>query len=275
MPAQILHSLHGKLVLQAYIAKAEAEGSASCLASAAYMRKLLEDPFYPFFCLGCQGPDLFYHNQRTRPVALEYGSLLHRRGYGDFIKAFLGNSLNAAGTAAEPPVAAAYAIGFIMHPFLDRSLHPYIICRTGNASESAAAAREIARMHIFLERIIDVLMLEKLENLQVEAWDQEKFLAAPAREGPSELIDALARSLRQTYPERAGRDTLLEERLSNALKDAGHFYQVTSPAATCGKRFGAADFFPADEKRGVALTAFLYPERFSRDIDFLNEGRKA
>lgn len=161
-----------------------------------------------------------------------------------------------------------------MHPFLDKFVHPYIICRAGAGSGTASADKGAARLHIFLERIIDVLMLEKLEGLRVESWDQGKFLAAPAKEAPLELRAALALSLRQTYPERAGRDVLLEERLSNAFKDAGHFFQVTSPVATCGKRFGAAAFSPPDAKRGIALTAFLYPEGFSREIDFLNEGRE-
>jgi len=289
MPAQILHSLHGKMTLEKYCAKAEAEGSSKGLASAAFMRRLLEEPCHPFFCLGCQGPDLFYHNQRTRPVALAYGSLLHRRGYGNFIAAFLGNSLKTsetvvkpthgaavlAPTVVEPTQTAAYAIGFIMHAFLDRSLHPYIICRAGNSSGSTGEARGTARLHMFMERIIDVAMLEKLENLRVESWDQEKHLAAPAMEAVPVLLDALAQSLRQAYPERAGKDILLEKRLLNAFTDAGHFYRVTAPAVTSGKQFGTTDFFQADVKRGLALTAFLYPESFSRDIDFLNEGKNA
>ncbi len=275
MPAQILHSLHGTMTLAASIAKTEATGGEAGRASASFMRRLLEDPYYPFFCLGCQGPDLFYHNQRTRPVSLEYGSLLHRRGYGDFMGAFVGACLDGRGTAGAPSAAAAYAAGFLMHPFLDRYLHPYIIYRAGNGSGTGAAGAGAARLHIFLERIIDELMLEKLEGLRVEDWDQEKYLAAPAKEAPPELLAALALSLRQTYPERAGKDALLEPRLVNAFKDAGHFFQVTSPATTCGKGFGKAAFFPADEKRGIALTAFLYPERFARGIDFLNEGRSA
>ena len=292
MPAQILHSLHGTMALEAYAVKAEAMGGKTGRVSAAFMRRLLEDPHYPFFCLGCQGPDLFYHNQRTRPVSLEYGSLLHRRGYGDFMGAFIGACLGDRGTAGGPSAAAAYAVGFFMHPFLDRYLHPYIICRAGNGAGAAGAGAEAgaagagtgvagagtgaagaARLHIFLERIIDELMLEKLKALRIEDWDQEKRLAAPAKEIPPELLAALALSLRQAYPERAGKDARLEQRLVNAFKDAGHFFHVTSPASTRGKDFGRAAFFPADGKRGLALTAFLYPKSITREIDFLNEGR--
>jgi hypothetical protein len=35
-----------------------------------------------WFALGCQGPDIFYHNQRTKPSGLHYGALAHRRRYG-------------------------------------------------------------------------------------------------------------------------------------------------------------------------------------------------
>ncbi|NOY09010.1 MAG: hypothetical protein GXP33_09230 [Spirochaetes bacterium] len=36
------------------------------------------------FRFACQGPDFFYHNQRTKPSGLKYGSLLHHEHYGRF-----------------------------------------------------------------------------------------------------------------------------------------------------------------------------------------------
>ena len=79
MPAQILHVLFGEDSLNR-AAAGISEGSGEV---GAYIDRILGDKAV-FFALGCQGPDIFYHNQHTRPVSLEYGTLLHRRGYGDF-----------------------------------------------------------------------------------------------------------------------------------------------------------------------------------------------
>ena len=70
MPAQITHILIANKALENIFGSSEIP---SWLVKAEHL-----------FNIGCQGPDLFYHNQITRPLAIEYGSLLHRRDYGVF-----------------------------------------------------------------------------------------------------------------------------------------------------------------------------------------------
>jgi hypothetical protein len=67
MPSQIAHILAGEGMLEA-LAPARRPGMSG------------ED--LAWFRLGCQGPDLFYHNQRTRPSALHFGALALKRDFG-------------------------------------------------------------------------------------------------------------------------------------------------------------------------------------------------
>ena len=76
MPSQILHTLFGEDVIAEIY---RSIGSRFGLVADKAREKILGS-YRAAFTLGCQGPDLFYHNQRSRPVGLEYGTLLHRRG---------------------------------------------------------------------------------------------------------------------------------------------------------------------------------------------------
>jgi hypothetical protein len=203
------------------------------------------------FVLGCQGPDIFYHNQRTKPVSLQYGSLLHRRGFGDFSACLLKNGRVGAQTGA----LGAYAMGFTTHAFLDRACHPYIIYRGAN-------------YHSFFERIIDVLMLKKLRGLVPASWDQEIVLAEVCENPPSALKELIAVSLVETFPERAGKDRNLARRIDNAFSDSARFYNMSSPS-----KIASAFCADSNEKRPVFTRRalhFVYPQNLPEEIDFLN-----
>ena len=85
MPAQILHSLFGEDVITGIHSRLA--GRYGIIADKA-LEKILY-AYKPAFVLGCQGPDIFYHSRQRRPVGLEYGSLLHRRGAGIFTAGLL------------------------------------------------------------------------------------------------------------------------------------------------------------------------------------------
>ncbi|MDR1801975.1 MAG: zinc dependent phospholipase C family protein [Treponema sp.] len=201
------------------------------------------------FALGCQGPDIFYHSQERRPVALEYGTLLHRRGAGSFAAELLGgrNEIDALG---------AYALGFATHAILDRHSHPYIIYKT-----------EVTRyvsFHAFFERILDVLMLKLLRGAEITSWDQG-MLAEACENPPPGLKELLAGALIATYPERAGKDEKLLLRVENAFLDCAGFYRRTAPACL------------PDESRDAIekqYLVYLYPMELPGGIDFLNLSRQ-
>jgi hypothetical protein len=190
----------------------------------------------------------------TRPVALEYGTLLHRRGFGDFAAALLKQALPA------PPDTAAlgiYALGFMTHGILDRLCHPYIIYKSSPAGAAPPPPRgnsfSRGQSHAFFERILDALMLEALAGANVSAWGQAELAdccAAPPRRLPELLADTLAR----VFPERAGHDRNLSRRIPNALKDCALFYRLTDP-----RKAGAG-----------APPACVYPARLPLGVDYLN-----
>ncbi|MDR2746898.1 MAG: zinc dependent phospholipase C family protein [Treponema sp.] len=253
MPSQILHTLFGEDVITAmYRSLAPRFG----LAADKALEKI-RGPYRTAFALGCQGPDIFYHSQGRRPVGLEYGTLLHRRGAGVFTAGLL-----KMGLPDPPPdeedirrgrrekginALGVYALGFMTHAILDRAAHPYIIYKSG--------------YHAFFERIIDVLMLRELRKEEAASWDQEAVLARACEEPPLGLKELLARALTLAFPERAGRDGKLMARIDNTFADCARFYRLTSPRRTS---------IDGGERVDRAVLELVYPEKLEDDIDFLN-----
>jgi hypothetical protein len=255
MPSQILHTLFGEDVITAVY-----RSLASRFGPAAY--KALEEILVPCraaFALGCQGPDIFYHSQGRRPVGLEYGALLHRRGAGLFSAGLL--RLGLPGPPPEdsrqdrrakgPGALGAYALGFMTHAFLDRAAHPYIIYKSV--------------YHAFFERIVDVLMLRELRGEEASSWDQEALLAQTCAAPPPGLKELLARALVLAFPDRAGKDAKLMARIDNTFADCASFYRLTSPRRTSLKNAGAG----GEETLSRGLLELVYPEDLE-GLDFLN-----
>ena len=279
MPSQILHTLFGEDVIGAMY---PAVHSRFGVVAEKALKKIQMD-YRAWFILGCQGPDIFYHSQMTRPVALEYGTLLHRRGYGIFTATLLKMAL------PDPPPneedirmlrrekgispLGAYALGFMTHAILDRLAHPYIVYKSGPVFPARDRPPALGKnTHAFFERIIDVLMLDYLRGRPVSSWDQEALLVSACEAPTAGLKELLARALIAAFPERAGGDTRLRERMENTFLDCTTFYRYTDPGKTsiCPGICGDA---PPDWIREIPLS-YLYPENLPRHIDYLNlEGR--
>ena len=263
MPSQILHSLFAEDLYGEIIS------SGALGEEAGEFLNLILRKFRKAFVLGTQGPDIFYHSQGRRPLGFAYGSLLHRRGIGNFCAGLLGAAL----PAGEIRALGAYALGFITHPILDRLAHPFIIYKSLYCSGSLSKAPAISRprsFHAFFERIIDSLMLKNLRNTHVSGWDQEEFLGESCENPPPGLKELLCQTLVSAFPERAGEDEKLKSRIDNTFLDCAGFYRKTAPANTSMEKPGEKPgFINAGEmtKRRLSL---LYPEKLPPDIDFLN-----
>ncbi|MDR2068309.1 MAG: hypothetical protein LBP71_00375 [Spirochaetaceae bacterium] len=281
MPSQILHTLFGEDVIGAMY---PAIHSRFGIAAEKALKKIQIDYETPFV-LGCQGPDIFYHSQMTRPVALEYGTLLHRRGYGVFTAMLLKMAL------PDPPPSkedirmlrrekgisplGAYALGFMTHAILDRLAHPYIVYKSGLAFPVPAAPPfrdQVSSLgkaaHAFFERIIDVLMLDALRGRQVSSWDQEALLVSVCEAPPPGLKELLARALTAAFPERAGGDAKLKERMENTFRDCAAFYRYTDPGKTSIYHRAHGTESPGWIQE-IPLP-YLYPENLPGHIDYLN-----
>jgi hypothetical protein len=261
MPSQILHTLFGEDALNEIYRRLE--GAFGIVADKA-LEKISRE-YRAAFILGCQGPDIFYHGQMTRPVSVEYGALLHRRSYGVFTAHLLKMGLPDPPPDAEDIRAGrrekginalgAYSVGFMTHAVLDRFCHPYIISRTTRLPRDQNET--LGRLaHPFFERILDVLMLKKLRSADISSWDQE-ILAGICEKPPLGLRELIERALVASYPERAGKDRRLSARIANAFADSAHFYRSTAP----GKQSGAPS---------ARETVLSFPAKLPDHIDFLN-----
>jgi hypothetical protein len=269
MPSQILHTLFGEDVIAEIYRRI---GGRFGIVADKALEKIRSD-YRTAFALGCQGPDIFYHSQNARPVGLEYGTLLHRRGAGIFTAGLL-----KMGLPDPPPdeedirqgrrekginALGAYALGFMTHAILDRQAHPYIVYKSGYVSPARPETLRYARFHAFFERIIDVLMLDLRRGMDVSSWDQEGILAEVSDRPPLGLKELIARALALAFPERAGKDEKLSRRIDNTFADCARFYHLTAPRKT-------ADFAGSIQMPDAGLVAYVYPEGLPGDIDFLN-----
>ncbi|MCL1993148.1 MAG: zinc dependent phospholipase C family protein [Spirochaetes bacterium] len=239
MPSQILHTIFGKNLIAGLQKRLEKDKVPPA-------QKTLENitcEHGKILALGCQGADIFYHSQRQRPVAISYGSLLHRRDFGNFAAALLE-------TALPYPPLAAYALGFASHAILDRHCHPYIIYKAGK------------KYHAFFERIIDVFMLKKLELQEVQSWDQEGILGEVCENPPAGLKELLVETMARAFPEKVNADPKLLRRIENAFADAARFYRMSAPAKTTAKQTNALS---------TRALMYVFPENLPGDIDFLNQ----
>ena len=259
MPSQVLHCLFGEDLFAEICRRTTPLPD---FQSGSAMEKIL-DIHKSAFALGCQGPDIFYHSRGRRPVGLEYGSLLHRRGMGTFIEGLF--EMEAAEWRPEEGINAlrAYALGFMTHAILDRFIHPYIVYKTAWLLPSKPKSIPLEHSHAFFERIIDVLMLEYLRGMEISAWDHEGLLAETCENPPAGLKEILSQALVHAFPERAGKDVKLLTRIDNTFYDCAFFYRLTAPAKT--KNTDSWQF-PLKERHLV----FLFPEELPCNIDFLN-----
>ena len=289
MPSQLLHTLFGEDVIIEINRRVEGRTGMDPVNA---LGKIPET-HKKVFALGCQGPDIFYHSQRRRPVGLEYGTLLHRRGAGTFTAGLLKLGLPAfhaetvIGREAAPPlpekkqaprdrrrkrinVLGAYALGFMTHAILDRLAHPYIVYKSDRPPPETSRRD---RSHAFFERIIDTLMFRHLRGAEISEWDQNGLLAEVCENPPLGLKELLARALVQAFPERAGKDEKLVLRVENTFLDCEWFYRRTAPGLIDPEIFaelslgsGAAQ----TDNRQKGFVAYLYPENLPSKIDFLN-----
>jgi len=268
MPSQILHILFGEDVTAEIYRRMESRFG----VVAGKTLEKIRDTHKKVFALGCQGPDIFYHNQRSRPVGLEYGTLLHRRGAGIFTAGLL-----KMGLPDPPPdeedirmhrrekginALGAYALGFMTHAILDRQAHPYIVYKSGSFSPLQPESIRFTRAHAFFERIIDVLMLKQLRGEEISGWDQLDVLTVTCENPPLGLKELLARALVLAFPERTGKDEKLSLRIENTFHDCAVFYDLTAPANPVREKISAS--------LQKALLAYTYPKELPVHIDFLN-----
>ena len=197
----------------------------------------------PAFRLGCQGPDVFFHNRRTKPGGFLYGTRLHRRGWGDFLSRFRREAL-ARGWEPDHP-GMAFLAGQATHGFLDRQAHPFVVSLAGWRIPGHPETAVLGHSHMFLERILDVRFWELRRGTPFRDCRWQDDLPGPEA-FPGDFWTAWAEALHEVFPQISARVDV-ETRLKNAVSDTRGFLQFTSPSAqdhaVRAARQGALHFF--------------------------------
>jgi hypothetical protein len=260
MAGQISHILAGEDALESVARKKrDSKGLDLVGGSASYFR------------LGCQGPDIFFHNQRTMPSGLHYGSLAHRRGYGSIVAAFAG-ALSSAELRSDNP-CGAYLLGLATHAAIDRTTHPFIVYFSGWAEPGKAESSARRGCHPFLERILDMILLKRTRGRRASDYDIAASLCDPTgpdaeRAADLRIASLWSAGLRAAYPQAAGKDSLLEGRAMNAIQDARFFYTITNPYERAARALRSTY---TDEDPGRRRIALLYPSSIPEELDPANE----
>ena len=216
------------------------------------------------FRFGAQGPDFFYHNQRTMPTGLRYGVALHRQGFGSFVEEMVREAQRLAVSPGSE--LAAFILGFATHAPLDRKGHPFIGYFAGWADPKKEAGLRLYHTHPFLERIIDVLVLRERFGTPPAGFE---FLGR-VRCGttlPYPVLKAMVKGLNAIYPSYnyKSRDRL---RIENAYRDSIFFYRVTNHRNPELLKLA----FRKDRKEGFRerRIGLIHPPEIPKGYDFLN-----
>jgi len=278
MPAQIAHILAAEeALLRSAPELAEAWGIAGVAPCGEGLRR--DEGPGAWFRLGAQGPDVFYHNQRTMPSGLHYGGLSHRKNYGLLVE----GALEAILARSLDPEAAesAWLLGFATHAAVDRAIHPFVVFFSGWQSPLEPASQRLRGCHPFLERLLDLVLIEERRGARIADFDLELLLPlgllldeeekkdAQAAEGVAALLHA---ALTRAYPRAAAADFLLGRRIANAQRDAAYFFRYTNPArVNSGDRTILEHFDDRSPLRSVSL---IHPDTLPEGLDPGNLARR-
>ena len=245
--------------------------------------RLIED-FEAILAFASQGPDLFYHNQRTRPGAFKYGRILHRGGYGSFLTALAARIIPDSGAPgswegegdesrdgdAIVCREGALMLGLASHAVLDRFTHAFIISKSGWVEPGNSSSRKYFRLHAFYERIIDRLLYENFTGESLFDFDFYNILSRIDKD-MEWFQKELIQSVFTAYPN-LNKPDLSRRRLRNALRDALYFYSVTDPT----REDNAYQAYLRDERHfhKKRFLALYHPRVLDPDTDYLNTGRR-
>jgi hypothetical protein len=211
-----------------------------------------------------QGPDFFYHNQRTMPTGLRYGVALPRHGYGSFVQELAREALRLSADPGSD--LSAFILGFTTHAPLDRLAHPFIVYFAGWVDPRDEASRRLYHAHPFLERILDVLVLRERFGLKPAEFDFLSRIRC-GRTLPYPVIKAVVKGLNAIYPAYSFKSRN-RQRIENAYYDAMFFYKLTNHLNPDLPKLA----YRKDRKEGFRekRLGLLHPREVPGGYDFLN-----
>jgi thiol-disulfide isomerase/thioredoxin len=218
------------------------------------------------FRFGAQGPDIFYHNQRSMPTGLRYGVALHRHGFGTFMEWMAREALRlSSGPGSE---LSAFILGFATHAPLDRVAHPFISYFAGWVDPREEESRRHYHAHPFLERILDVLVVRDRLGKDPAQFDYLSQVRC-GKMLPYPVVKAMVKALNSAYPAYSykSRDRM---RVENAYYDSMFFYKLTNHLNPHLQKLA----YRKDRKEGFVekRLGLIHPRTAPEGYDFFNLG---
>lgn len=248
------------------------------------MKRLSIPVKYPhWFLLGCQGPDIFLHNQKSFPSGLAWGRQLHHCGYGSFTARLCstwevdsgprkgdtdfrnglrdngdpggirGGSSLGRNRAAE----FSYILGFLTHAVLDRMTHPYITYFSGWGK-----GRRLC--HAFFERLLDIEVMKwkGLGHPGESSFFQTIQLTDEEERG---VISLLSGALELHFPDE--KTDIIPVKTKNALQDTFRILGFTDS----WEKERVHSMLELERKSGkTRLLALFHPPYVPAGLDVMN-----
>lgn len=147
------------------------------------------------FCLGLQGPDIFFYDLLSLVIPKKNpGSLAHTADTRKFLRRLL-ESLRIFPSDKEREIAQTYILGFIGHYLLDTSCHPYIYAR----SHYGRKTKGYIGAHIRLETDIDTTLLWHYQRRLPSEFHQNESISL-SKDQRMTVSTLLYYAFSNTYP---------------------------------------------------------------------------
>lgn len=209
--------------------------------------------------IGAQGPDIFYHNQRTSPRGLGIGISLHRHHYGRFC-ALLVEHFARQGHGPDSE-AGVFLGAFMSHGILDRVLHPYINGLAGTFYPGFPETKRFRYAHPFFERVMDQVYASDLEGCAAQDLDfAQVFDQGP--QIPPLIAQGLHHGVVHSMAKRA-KDPELAQKIQNAYGDSRGYYLWSQEEA---RTRTAPSTSPTVDDDTIRYIAILHPRALPRDM---------
>lgn len=129
------------------------------------------------FCLGLQGPDIFFFYLPSHIFHKEnLGALAQDKKTGEFFLNLLESRTLFTGNKKQLKIADAYIIGFIGHYTLDCTCHPFVYAFTDYNPSAPPKDTHYFGSHAYLETEIDNAMLKRKYRMRPNQFHQDSTI---------------------------------------------------------------------------------------------------